>query len=122
MIFCVVKIYYVLLFKNFIILSYINETLFAFNIHNVFLASNSFPIISPNPQKCGNGISCTNSQTCMSNTTGARLVYTCSHIPSADRCMDTRFSCQTNSNCILPSGKITDAVINLDAFEVMELP
>ena len=62
-------IYYVLLFKNFIILSYINETLFAFNIHNIFLDSNYFPIISPNPQKCENGISCTNSQTCMSNAT-----------------------------------------------------
>ena len=93
-----------------------------------FLASNALPMISPNPQNCGNGISCANAQTCMSNATGAGLIYACSPLPSAVRCMDARFSCPTNSicsdnsTCISPNGKITDAVVNLDAFEVRNEP
>ena len=94
-----------------------------------FLASNvnALPMIAPNPQNCGNGISCASSQTCMSNATGAGLIYACSPLPSAVRCMDARFSCSTNSvcsdnsTCISPTGELTDAVINLDAFEVAEL-
>lgn len=93
-----------------------------------FLASNviALPMISPNPQNCGNGISCASSQTCMSNATGAGLIYACSPLPNAVRCMDARFSCPTysfcsdNSTCISPTSEVTDAVINVDAFEVEE--
>ena len=92
-----------------------------------FLAANALPMITPNPQNCGNGISCANSQTCMSNATGAGLVYACSPLPNAVRCMDARFSCPTNSfcsdnsTCISPTGEVTDVVINVDAFEVAEM-
>ena len=95
-----------------------------------FLGSNigvsSLPTISPNPQNCGNGISCASSQTCMSNTTGAGLIYACSPLPNAVRCMDARFSCpkdsecSDDSTCITGSGALIDAVVNVDAFEVAE--
>lgn len=90
---------------------------------------NSLPTIISNPnipQHCGNGISCASSQTCMSNATGAGLIYACSPLPNATRCMDARFSCPTASicvdelKCISADGNITDAIINVDAFEVAE--
>jgi hypothetical protein len=91
---------------------------------------NALPTIipSPNPsiEHCGNGISCASSQTCMSNATGAGLIYACSPLPNAVRCMDARFSCPTSSvcadesKCLSADGNITDAIINVDAFEVSE--
>jgi len=88
---------------------------------------NALPNIDLNGQNCGNGISCSNSQTCMSNTTGAGLIYACSPLYNAVRCMDARFSCPYSSSCIedskclYPDGNLTDAVINVDAFEVSEI-
>ena len=78
---------------------------------------------------CGNGISCAPSQTCMSNATGAGIVYACSPLPNAVRCMDARFSCPAdtvcaeNATCISASTDTipTDAVINLDAHQVADL-
>lgn len=88
----------------------------------------ALPTIAPATENCGNGISCAPSQTCMSNATavGAGLVYACSPIPSAVRCMDARFSCPALSSCvedlkcIYPDGNLTDAVVNIDAFQVAE--
>ena len=88
----------------------------------------ALPAILPSPsvQNCGNGISCASSQTCMSNATGAGLVYACSPLPNAVRCMDARFSCPTasvcvdESKCLITDGNITDAIMNVDAFEVAE--
>lgn len=88
----------------------------------------ALPTIIPSPivQNCGNGISCASSQTCMSNATGAGLVYACSPLPNAVRCMDARFSCPmasicaNESKCLIIDGNITDAVMNVDAFEVAE--
>jgi len=87
------------------------------------------PVV-PAAQDCGNGISCAPSQTCMSNAsaTGAGLVYACSPLPNAVRCMDARFSCPDSYTCIEDSkcrspenvNDITDAVVNLDAFEVAD--
>jgi len=82
----------------------------------------------PTGQPCGNGISCTTFQTCMSNAsaTGAGLVYACSPLSNAVRCMDARFSCPVSSSCAEDSkcsylnGSLVDAVINLDAFQVDE--
>ena len=91
---------------------------------------NALPTIIPSPnipQHCGNGISCASSQTCMSNATGAGLIYACSPLPNAVRCMDARFSCPTSSicvdesKCLATDDNTTDAVINVDAFEVAEL-
>ena len=48
---------------------------------------------------CGNGISCAPDQTCMSNATGAGIVYACSPLPRAVRCMDARFSCPADTVC-----------------------
>jgi hypothetical protein len=50
--------------------------------------------VSPASEDCGNGIFCAPSQTCMSNASapGAGLVYACSPLPHAVRCMDARFS------------------------------
>ena len=76
---------------------------------------------------CGNGISCTHLQTCMSNATGAGLIYACSPLTDAVRCMDARFSCPPSSicaedsKCMYSDGNSTDAVINLDAFQVSEM-
>jgi hypothetical protein len=88
----------------------------------------ALPTIAPATENCGNGILCTASQTCMSNATavGAGLVYACSPLPHAVRCMDARFSCPALSSCvedlkcIYPDGNLTDAVVNVDAFEVAE--
>jgi len=88
---------------------------------------NALPNIDLNGQNCGNGISCAHSQTCMSNTTGAGLIYACSPFYNAVRCMDARFSCPYSSSCIEDSkclysdGNLTDAVTNVDAFEVSEI-
>lgn len=81
---------------------------------------------------CGNGISCAPLQTCMSNATGAGIVYACSPLPNAVRCMDARFSCPAdtvcaeNATCITASATATatiptDAVINLDAHQVADV-
>ena len=96
--------------------------------------TDALPTIAPAAEDCGNGIFCAPSQTCMSNASapGAGLVYACSPLPHAVRCMDARFSCPASYTCIedskcrsLEDGKnITisyDAVVNLDAFEVAEM-
>jgi hypothetical protein len=88
----------------------------------------TLPTIVPANENCGNGIICAPSQTCMSNASavGAGLVYACSPLPSAVRCMDARFSCPALSSCvedlkcIYADGNLTDAVVNIDAFEVAE--
>lgn len=88
---------------------------------------NALPNIDSNQQNCGNGILCAPSQTCMSNTTGAGLIYACSPLHNAVRCMDARFSCPhlticaEDSKCIYPDGNLTDAIVNVDAFQVSEI-
>lgn len=85
-------------------------------------------IIAPIAQDCGNGIYCTSRQTCMSNATGAGLVYACSPLSNAIRCMDARFSCPMSYKCVDNSRCVSvrneddslNAVINLDAFQVAE--
>ncbi len=92
--------------------------------------TNALPTVVPSDNDCGNGIYCATRQTCMSNATGAGLVYACSPIHRAVRCMDARFSCppsfvcSKNSRCI-PSGSTResdeiDAVVNVDAFQEAE--
>jgi hypothetical protein len=62
----------------------------------------------------------------MSNATGAGLIYACSPLSNAVRCMDARFSCPTSflcadeSKCLAVDGVIIDAIVNIDAFEVAE--
>jgi hypothetical protein len=94
----------------------------------------ALPNLAPISQDCGNGIFCAASQTCMSNMTGAGLIYACSPFTNAVRCMDARFSCPhdyvcaENSRCILNQNQTRmeglateiNAVLNLDAFEVSE--
>lgn len=94
----------------------------------------ALPNLAPISQDCGNGILCAASQTCMSNMTGAGLIYACSPLTNAVRCMDARFSCPhdhvcaENSRCILNQNQTRmeglateiNAVLNLDAFEVSE--
>jgi hypothetical protein len=105
----------------------------------------AIPTILPNTNDCGNGISCAPLQTCMSNATGAGLLYACSPLPRAVRCMDARFSCPANtacadnSTCISASASISvsatvgvsatttattatamDAVVNVDAHQVAD--
>jgi hypothetical protein len=76
---------------------------------------------------CGNGITCAPSQTCMSNATGAGLIYACSPLTNAVRCMDARFSCPhssicaKDSKCLYSDGNLSNAVVNLDAFQVSEI-
>jgi hypothetical protein len=75
---------------------------------------------------CGNGISCAPLQTCMSNATGAGIVYACSPLPDAVRCMDARFSCPADTVCAenatcTSATATTDAVINLDAHQVADV-
>lgn len=94
----------------------------------------ALPTIAPIAQNCGNGIFCAPFQTCMSNATGAGLLYACSPLPNAVRCMDARFSCPAlfvcaeNSLCVAPpttsnatTATTLDAVVNVDAFEVTEM-
>lgn len=76
---------------------------------------------------CTNGIYCASKQTCMSNITGAGLLYACSPLPDAVRCNDARYSCphsyicSKNAQCISnTTDDIVDAVINLNAFRVAE--
>jgi hypothetical protein len=71
----------------------------------------------------------------MSNATGAGLIYACSPIERAVRCMDARFSCppsftcSKNARCVsnTTSAETADtvneveAVVNVDAFQVAEL-
>jgi hypothetical protein len=93
----------------------------------------TIPTIFPNPDtvNCGNGILCASSQTCMSNATGAGIIYACSPLPNAVRCMDARFSCPRSSTCIDESkcmftydnsntntNAYIDAVVNVDAVKV----
>ena len=88
---------------------------------------NALPNMNVLGVDCGNGITCASSQTCMSNTTGAGLVYACSPLSNAVRCTDARFSCPFNSNCvddnkcIFMDGNITDAINNIDAFYVSSI-
>lgn len=84
------------------------------------------------PLDCGNGIYCSIGQTCMSNTTGAGLLYACSPISNAVRCMDARFSCPPfytcieNSQCAVASNdvrdntNVIDGIVNVDAHHVAE--
>ena len=94
----------------------------------------ALPTLAPISQDCGNGIFCAPSQTCMSNITGAGLIYACSPLTNAVRCMDARFSCQAGYSCAENSrcspnhhplldkdSAEIDAVLNLDAFEVSEM-
>jgi hypothetical protein len=112
----------------------------------VMFGSNSnmataLPTIAPIAQHCDNGIFCAPFQTCMSNATGAGLLYACSPLPNAVRCMDARFSCPAffvcadNSLCVASlevtstattatnatTATTLDAVVNVDAFEVAEM-
>ena len=88
----------------------------------------ALPNLAPISQDCGNGIFCAASQTCMSNRTGAGLIYACSPLTNAVRCMDARFSCPhdhvcaENSRCILNQTRTEglNAVLNLDAYKVSE--
>ncbi len=88
----------------------------------------AIPTIAPAANDCGNGISCAPLQTCMSNATGAGLLYACSPLPRAVRCMDARFSCPAatacaeNSQCVAVDGTVfSDAVINVDAHQVADM-
>lgn len=106
----------------------------------------AIPTVIPNTNDCGNGIFCAPDQTCMSNATGAGLMYACSPLPRAVRCMDARFSCPANtacadnSTCISASATAsvsatvgvsatttattataTDAVVNVDAHQVADV-
>jgi len=100
----------------------------------LFCGASALPNIAPNAQNCGNGIFCAHSQTCMSNTTGAGLLFACSPLPNAVRCVDARFSCPSSSacaenesaelgsmKCVAPDGSAVDAVLNVDPFEVAEM-
>ena len=84
----------------------------------------------PAGNDCGNGIFCAVDQTCMSNATGAGLLYACSPLPRAVRCMDARFSCPEatvcadNSTCVSADTNLAivmDAVVNVDAHAVAEM-
>ena len=99
-----------------------------FMIAMLVCSVSAIPTIAPAPNSCGNGISCAPDQTCMSNATGAGLLYACSPLPGAVRCMDARFSCPANtacaenSQCVAANGTfVSDAVINADAHQVAEL-
>lgn len=100
---------------------------FSLTILSNFVNIHTIPTISPKPQNCDNGISCTSSQTCMSNATGAGIVYACSPLTNAVRCIDARFSCpyqsicSDNSTCTFSDGSVINAVVNVDAFEVSEI-
>lgn len=90
---------------------------------------NAIPTVAPSilVKDCGNGIYCAYNQTCMSNATGAGLVYACSPLTSAVRCTDARFSCPVSytcieyNRCVSSSGdNIIDVVVNIDAFQVAD--
>ena len=100
-----------------------------FMIAMLVCSVSAIPTIAPAPNSCGgNGISCAPLQTCMSNATGAGLLYACSPLPAAVRCMDARVSCPANtacaenSQCVAADGTVvSDAVVNVDAHQVAEL-
>jgi hypothetical protein len=84
-------------------------------------------IVSTNVN-CGNGLYCAKQQTCMSNTTGAGIVYACSPLSDAQRCMDARYSCPKSFECVKISRCFSnetsteiDAVMNVDAFQVSKI-
>jgi len=95
--------------------------------------ASALPNIAPNAQNCGNGIFCAHSQTCMSNATGAGLLFACSPLPNAVRCNDARWSCPASSTCsdddsalgsskcVASDGSVVDAVVNVDPLEVAEM-
>ena len=96
----------------------------------MLIANNNISALSNinfDANNCGNGIACTPFQTCMSNLTGAGLLYACSPLSNAVRCMDARFSCPHSSICIKDAkcayydGNLSDAVVNLDAFHVEDM-
>jgi hypothetical protein len=99
----------------------------------MFLCVNAIPNIAPSlvVKDCGNGIYCAPTQTCMSNATGAGIIYACSPLSRAVRCMDARFSCPSsytcadNSQCVsnivdAKARPVIDSVVNIDAFRVAE--
>ena len=96
-----------------------------FFLLSILIANNNINALSNinvDGNNCGNGIVCAPLQTCMSNLTGAGLLYACSPLTNAVRCMDARFSCPhssicvEHSKCIYSNGNISDAVVNLDPF------
>ena len=96
----------------------------------LFVASNAAPNIGLSSEDCANGIYCAAHQTCMSNATGAGLIYACSPLLHAVRCNDARFSCPPSFTCAENSRCISntttteheiDAVVNIDAYRVSEL-
>jgi hypothetical protein len=95
----------------------------------LFAASNAAPNIGSSSNDCENGIYCAVHQTCMSNATGAGLIYACSPLLHAVRCNDARFSCPRsftcveNSRCIsnTETDHVIDAVMNIDAYHVSEI-
>jgi len=100
-------------------------------VNNSVIPINAHIDIMPIAINCGNGIFCASSQTCMSNATGAGLIYACSPMSNAVRCMDSRFSCPTSFSCAEnlkcvsnytdSDSEIIDAVVNIEAFEVAEM-
>lgn len=103
-----------------------NLFVFLLCVLNVNALPTVIPTVIPTVQRCGNGISCAESQTCMSNAsaTGAGLVFACSPLSNAVRCVDARFSCPVSSSCVEDNkcrylnGSLVDTVTNLDAFQV----
>lgn len=89
-------------------------------------SANAIPTIISTGVDCLNGISCAPGQTCMSNTTGVGMAYSCSPLPNAVRCMDARFSCPASTicaeelKCVAVDGSVSDGVLNVDAFAVAE--
>ena len=89
---------------------------------------NAAPHLAPSAtMDCGNGLFCAAEQTCMSNATGAGLIYACSPIQNAVRCMDARFSCppsfmcSENATCVgVVGAQSVDAVVNIDAHHVAD--
>ena len=108
-------------------MKYYTFLIFLITVLHSLININGLPTIIQNSLDCNNGIFCASSQTCMSNVTGAGLIYACSPLSNAVRCMDARFSCphqsicSDNSTCKLSDGSIIDSVINVDAFEVSEI-
>jgi len=92
--------------------------------------ANGLPNLAPSNNDCGNGIYCAARQTCMSNATGAGLIYACSPLERAVRCMDARFSCPSSFTCSKTGRCVSnttmdadtvdniEAVLNVDAFKV----
>jgi hypothetical protein len=101
--------------------------LFFFLLSTIIVNTNALSNIHVEVNNCGNGIMCAPLQTCMSNLTGAGLLYACSPLKNAVRCMDARFSCPHSSicveesKCINSNGNISDVVVNLDAFKTEEI-